>query len=86
MRCNSDLIYYLSEQFPYKFMISIACFKASSIQHDVHFLIYGSIKSKKDNEGWYDFGHCYLSIDKLVLQRLLTRIQCVWFGWLRIKE
>ena len=35
---SSHLIYYFSEQFPNEFMVSIASFRSSSIQHDVHFV------------------------------------------------
>lgn len=39
------LIYYLSQQFPNVFMVSIACPKSSSSQHDVHFVHCCPIKS-----------------------------------------
>lgn len=32
------LIYYLSQQFPDVFIVSVACPKSSSSQHDVHFV------------------------------------------------
>lgn len=37
------LIDYLTEQFPDEFMISIASFKSSPIQHVVQFVNYGAI-------------------------------------------
>lgn len=32
----SNLIYYLIKHFPDEFMVSISCFKSSSIRHDVN--------------------------------------------------
>ena len=40
---TSHLIYYLSKQFPDEFMVSTACFKSSSIHHDVLLVNYGPI-------------------------------------------
>ena len=37
------LIYDLSNQFPGEFMVSVASFKSSSIQNDVHPVNYGAI-------------------------------------------
>lgn len=39
----SLLIYYLSKQFLSEFMVWIASYKSSSIQHDVHFVYYGPV-------------------------------------------
>lgn len=36
--------------FPYKFIVSIACFNSSSTQHDVHFVNDGKIWNKIDNK------------------------------------
>ena len=40
---NSHLIYYLNKHFTFEFMVLIASFKTSSIQHDFHCVNYGSI-------------------------------------------
>ena len=38
-----QLIYSLSKHFPDEFMVSVASFKSSSTQHDVHLVNYGPI-------------------------------------------
>lgn len=43
---TSHLIYYLHKLFPDVFVVSITSFKSSSMQHDVHFVIDGTILSK----------------------------------------
>ena len=40
---TSHLIYYLSKHCKHEFMVSVASFKSSSIQHDVHLVNYGPI-------------------------------------------
>ena len=44
------MIYWRSKPFPDEFMASVASFKSSSVQHDVHFLKYGSINSKIEDK------------------------------------
>ncbi len=39
----SQLIYSPSKHFPDEFMVSVASFKSSSTQHDVHLVNYGPI-------------------------------------------
>ena len=48
---TSDLIYNLSQQFPFDFMFSVSSFKSSSMQHDVHFVNCGPIYDKVDDNG-----------------------------------
>ena len=44
------MIYELSSLVPKTFMVSIASFKSSSTQHDVHFVNYGPIYFKIDDK------------------------------------
>ena len=60
---------YLSKQYPNEFVVSIASFKSSSIQLDVHFVNYVPISFKLDNKAGYDLGRGYLVIEKLLPQQ-----------------
>ncbi len=55
---TSLLIYYLSKPFPDEFVVSVAGFKSSLIQLDVH-LVNGPINTKIDNKAAYASGRGY---------------------------
>lgn len=51
VRCKNDptshfIIYYLRKQFAHEFIVSVATFKSSPVQHDVHYVNYDAIMSK----------------------------------------
>ena len=45
-------------------MVSVASFKSSSIEHDVHFANYGPIYFKIDDKAAYALGQSYLVSDR----------------------
>ena len=59
-------------------MVSISCFKSSSIQHHVHFVKYGPIYFKIDDKERYALGRGYLVIDRSLLRRAVTSFSAAW--------
>ena len=61
---TSHLIYYVSNLATNDFIVLIASFKSSSIQHGVNFVKYASFYFKIDNKAGHALGRGYLVSDR----------------------
>ena len=67
-------------------MVSVASFKSSSIQHDVHFVNYGPIYFKIDNKAGYALGRGYLVINRLLPKQPVMSCSYSIHGCKRLQE
>lgn len=69
-----SLIHYFSKQFSNVFMGSIASFKSSLLQHDVHFLNYLPLQSKTMKDGMLLGVVTFANITTMACPRVLSPI------------
>ena len=67
-------------------MVSFTSFKSSSIEHDVHFVNYGSMYLKIDNKSAYALGWGYLVTDMLLPLQAVMSCSAVRFMEVVLKD